>query len=129
MEISTLRENEQFCHSEEINQTPTNLPTPPRNRSVSRSSSNSEEKGLTNQKRRDSTGASGKGSSDLVGVRDRRNSFGKRSQASQSGSSIGQGRASRTIHCSLTPFFSIKWSTRIIPRPCKGSYRPTIRGS
>jgi len=88
MEISTLRENEQFCHSEEINPTPTNLPTP-RNRSVSRSSSNSEEKGLTNQKRRDSTGASGKGS-DPVGVRDRRNSIGKRSQASQSGSSIGQ---------------------------------------
>ena len=128
MEISTLRENEQFCHSEEINQTPTNLPTPPRNRSVSRSSSNSEEKGLTNQKRRDSTGASGKGS-DPVGVRDRRNSLGKRSQASQSGSSIGQGRTTQTVHWSLTPFFSIKWSTRIIPRPCKGSYRPTIRGS
>lgn len=86
MEISTLRENEQFCHSEEINQP--NLAT--RNRSVSRSSSNSEEKGLTNQKRRDSTGASGKGS-DPVGVRDRRNSLSKRSQASQSGSSIGQG--------------------------------------
>ena len=73
MEISTLRENEQFCHSEEINST--NLPTS-RNRSVSRSSSNSEEKGLTNQKRRDSTRASGKGS-DAVGVRDRRNSIGK----------------------------------------------------
>lgn len=87
MEISTLRENEQFCHSEEIRDQPNGIGSvPTRNRSVS--SSNSEEKGLTNQKR-DSGISTGKGS-EPVGVRDRRNSFGKRSQASQSGSSIGQ---------------------------------------
>lgn len=87
MEISTLRENEQFCHSEEINLSPTN--SPPRNRYISRSdSSNSEEKTSTNQKeRRDSTG----NRTEPVGnQRDRRNSLGKKSQASQSSSSIGQ---------------------------------------
>ena len=132
MEISTLRENEQFCHSEEINQPNLTSPTS-RNRSVSRSSSNSEEKGLT--KRRDSTGASGKGSSDPVGVRDRRNSFGKRSQASQSGSSIGQGkdlhiRTSRTTHTSESnPNFSIEWAARILQWSRKGSHCSTIWGS
>ena len=118
MEISTLRENEQFCHSEEINSTPTNLPTS-RNRSVSRSSSNSEEKGLTNQKRRDSTGASGKGS-DPVGVRDRRNSIGKRSQASQSGSSIGQGKGLRTVCPSLTLFLASNGQPGSYQGPVKG---------
>ena len=116
MEISTLRENEQFCHSEEINST--NLPTS-RNRSVSRSSSNSEEKGLTNQKRRDSTGASGKGS-DPVGVRDRRNSIGKRSQASQSGSSIGQGKGHRTVCPSLTLFLASNGQPGSYQGPVKG---------
>ena len=124
MEISTLRENEQFCHSEEINPTPTNLPTP-RNRSVSQSSSNSEEKGLTNQKRRDSTGASGKGS-DPVGVRDRRNSIGKRSQASQSGSSIGQGKILRTVGPSRT--FGPSLTLFLASNGQSGSYQGPVKG-
>jgi len=91
MEISTLRENEQFCHSEEINPTTDCLPTPNsnRNRSFSRSDSSQSENERTNQKpRRDSTGSQTK----PVGIqpRDRKNSLSKKSQASQSGSSIGQ---------------------------------------